>query len=785
MIIDLLKKIKKVDGYLNVKNKVSDWLVAGEDAEKKGLYKVKLGRWYKRDLYQALIALNQLDCCLIPNYGREYIEAGGAEPSILSIIESKGALLSVSGITKFLKRNGINNTLAIYSIGALAVSDNGVNIAKALYSELAKRNVKKSLPYGIWSAIHLDDSDFTAHVLKRLAWCGDSKAVSLALDQVFSVESTIKSDFLDLTLKNVPAKVVEKLIRKNIDQLDYKVLAKTLLNNPLDIIYKGILKKIAAHIWSIKQYPLAGELYGKLLALSPEQVIAERYLLSYERAGLKTDDSLSFISDIKAGLSLLKCGETPDDVWFSTFPAIARKSIDDIVSTGHLSLAIDICHQVNFEHNKLKHWQDLLLIKDNGLAIPNKVIEQKEYNSKVAYLLYNSLPVHSGGYATRSHGIISNVVSKGIVPHVMTRLGYPYDLNEFKHRALVTKEEYDGITYHRLLEGPGLNFVPVQEYLASYVANVKQQLIDSDSSVVHAASNHLNGIAGVIAGRELGLKTIFEVRGMWEVTRLSRQPAWEGSEEFKAYRYLETLAALEADVVITITEALKHELVTRGVSESKIHVVSNGVDTEIFEPQVPNMELKQSLGIPKDNSVIGYVGSIVDYEGLDILVDSIKLLVESGQTKITALIVGDGVALDGLKEQVAHMKLDDYFVFTGRIPHDSVPNYYSIIDICPFPRRGLPVCELVSPLKPFEAMAMGKVVIGSSVQAIAEFIEEGINGFVHEKDSADDLAKKIACSIESEEIRERLELTTRDWVVKNRDWKVLANKVFDIYEGFK
>ncbi|MEY8241119.1 MAG: glycosyltransferase, partial [Cycloclasticus sp.] len=110
---------------------------------------------------------------------------------------------------------------------------------------------------------------------------------------------------------------------------------------------------------------------------------------------------------------------------------------------------------------------------------------------------------------------------------------------------------------------------------------------------------------------------------------------------------------------------------------------------------------------------------------------------------------------------------------------------YSIIDICPFPRRGLPVCELVSPLKPFEAMAMGKVVIGSSVKAIAEFIEEGINGFVHEKDNADDLAKQLARSIESEEIRESLKLTTRDWVVKNRDWKVLANKVFDIYESFK
>lgn len=785
MILSLFRKKKKISGYLAVKDKVAGWISESQDAERKGLLNVKLGVWHERDLYHALISLNQGNASLVSDYGRKYIKACGDDPNILSLIDNKGASLSVSGVLEFLNTNGVNNTRSIYTIDLLSASDNGVNIAKALYSELAKRDVKKSLAYGLWASLNLNDPVFTEHVLKRLSWCEDSTAVSFAFDQVFAVADVLKIEFLSLLLQNLPAERSEKLIRINLAKLDAKALAEVLKANELDDVFKGLLKKTAANIWSDKDYLLSSSLYEKLLVMAPEPVIAERYYLSCERSGSDSDASLPFVSEIKTGLSLLDDGNVPSSDWFKQYPVVARFALDEIVFAGNLSLAIEICSAVGFEHNKLEHWRDLLLIKKQGLAIPDISSIQKPYNNKVAYLLYNSLPVHSGGYATRSHGIISNLMTKGVLPHVMTRLGYPYDLNKFKSRDVVNNEEYDGITYHRLLDGPGLNFVPVSEYLAAYVENVKRQLIDSDASVLHAASNHINGIAGVIAGRELGLKTIFEVRGMWEVTRLSRQPEWEGSDEFKAYRYLETLAALKADVVITITQALKNELISRGVDKDKIHVVSNGVDTEIFTPQAPNLELKKSLGIKEGNSVIGYVGSIVDYEGLDILVDSIGWLVDSGKSDITALIIGDGVVLDSLKEQVSNMGLDDYFVFTGRVPHDDVPSYYSIIDICPFPRRGLPVCELVSPLKPFEAMAMGKVVIGSSVQAIAEFIEEGVNGFVHEKDSATDLAKQISRSIESDEIRESLKLTTREWAVKNRDWKVLANKVFEIYASFK
>ena len=284
-----------------------------------------------------------------------------------------------------------------------------------------------------------------------------------------------------------------------------------------------------------------------------------------------------------------------------------------------------------------------------------------------------------------------------------------------------------------------------------------------------------------LAARELGLKSLFEVRGLWEITRISREPEWNNSTEFEAYQYLENLACQEADSIITITQALKNELISRDIPAEKIHVIPNGVDTQTFAPLPMNTELKMQLNIPVNNIVIGYVGSIVDYEGLDLLVESIKIMVSNNLVTFTVLIIGDGAALPELKQQVSEAQLDEYFIFTGRVPHNRVPDYYSIIDICPFPRRGLPVCELVSPLKPFEAMAMGKVIIGSSVQAIAEFIHEGENGFVHKKDDADDLADKLANTVSNTALRETLKVSSRKWVIEHRDWAILASNVHDIY----
>src|SRR5699024_9209813 len=177
-----------------------------------------------------------------------------------------------------------------------------------------------------------------------------------------------------------------------------------------------------------------------------------------------------------------------------------------------------------------------------------------------------------------------------------------------------------------------------------------------------------------------------------------------------------------ADRVITITNALREELIARGVDEHKITVVPNGAETERFRPRARNEELEERLGL-KGKNVIGYVGSILDYEGIGLLLDS-ALRLKAERNDVVFLFIGDGAELAQFRERVESENLGDTVMFTGRVPHHEVEEYYSIMDICPFPRLPLPVTEIVSPLKPFEAMAMEKAVVVSSVAAIEDFGSE-------------------------------------------------------------
>ncbi len=122
-----------------------------------------------------------------------------------------------------------------------------------------------------------------------------------------------------------------------------------------------------------------------------------------------------------------------------------------------------------------------------------------------------------------------------------------------------------------------------------------------------------------------------------------------------------------------------------------------------------------------------------------------------------------------------------YFIFTGRIPHEDVEEYYSLVDITPFPRKGQPVCEMVSPLKPFEAMAMEKAVISSNVAALAEIVTDGYNGLLFEKDNAEDLALKLERLINDKKLRLKLGKQARKWVLEYRDWKVISKTLSDVY----
>lgn len=401
-------------------------------------------------------------------------------------------------------------------------------------------------------------------------------------------------------------------------------------------------------------------------------------------------------------------------------------------------------------------------------------------SNRIAYCVHSALPHHTHGYSTRTHGLMSALLGADWDLRVYSRLGFPDDIDAMAPAALQSME-IDGVPYvtSRLHPLHGLRLPRVAKILATgeYFASVVR---DFEPAIVQGASNWTTGLASILAARILGLPSIYEVRGLWHVTRASNQPGYEETEEYAESHRLELECCQAADRVITITHALKRYLVDLGIEPGKISVVPNGVNLGTFVPRARDEELLDQTGL-KGRIVFGFVGSLVPYEGVDLIFDAIITLPDAIRAQVGVLIVGDGAALPFLRDRAAQLGLSDVVRFTGRVPFEDVPRYYSIIDVAPFPRRSVPVTELVSPLKPFEAMAMGKTVIASTVEAHREFIEDGVNGRLFGKDDTRDLARVMHELIDDPSSQISLREGAREFIETRRTWSYVTKTLGKVY----
>lgn len=468
-----------------------------------------------------------------------------------------------------------------------------------------------------------------------------------------------------------------------------------------------------------------------------------------------------------------------DHIWI-------KKIADYHLSKGSISKSLEI---LSGKENILLAKKSLSIssfynLFKNGYEYPSssKTNNYRPITNRVQYLLHNRLPYNSGGYATRSHGLLTSIKQWWDISGV-SRLGYPQDRKGLENAIYTQFHDIDNVRYHCLqANNNAFGQIPVKEYIDEYSNELYNLSLMERPSIIHAASNYMNGLAANNVARRLGIKSVYEVRGLWEITRISRDPQWKDTEYYNMMVQLEAQAAKDADAVFTLTDALKKELITRGVSAEKIHLLPNGVDSSRFIPKERNNTLALQLGI-KDKVVIGFLGSVVQYEGVEYIIQAASILKKRGIKDFAVLIVGDGAVLNKMKTITSELDMENYVTFTGRVPHDEIEDYYSVVDICPLPRKGLPVCEMVSPLKPFEAMSMGKVVVSSDVAALAEIINDEVTGLLHKKDDPEDLANKISQLITNHELRNRLGLAAREWVVAERDWKVIAKRVDNVYRS--
>lgn len=402
--------------------------------------------------------------------------------------------------------------------------------------------------------------------------------------------------------------------------------------------------------------------------------------------------------------------------------------------------------------------------------------------SAVLSVLAQSVPVTSGGYATRSHGVLTSLVNRGWRPEAVTRLGFPYDRwKPSETRVVPATDVVDGIAYHRLLDDGVRSYpqYPLQSYVGRFADRLVEHAVRHRAQLLHASSFHVNGLATASAARRLGLPFVYEMRGLEELMKISRDPTFGDTDRYRFLTTLENEICHQADRVFVITEALRGEMVNRGIPAERLVVLPNGVHVEQFAPRERDAELERELKLA-GKTVIGYAGGLVDYEGVDLLLEAVAALRER-RSDFHLLVVGDGHYQSTLHTLAGRLRLGDVVTLTGRVPHAKVGRYLSLFDIAPFPRQPLPVCELISPIKPFESMAMGKAVIVSSVAALTEIVTDQQTGLVFGKGDVADLSRALEQLLDSPDLRRSLGAAARDWVIAERDWSTIVGVVDSTY----
>jgi glycosyltransferase involved in cell wall biosynthesis len=432
------------------------------------------------------------------------------------------------------------------------------------------------------------------------------------------------------------------------------------------------------------------------------------------------------------------------------------------------------------ESAKLKEIESWARARDIAIPPRRATAAFEPVARRAIFAVSSALPHHTSGYTLRTQKVAEALQRTAWDMRLVTRPGYPWDRADAgAARARVGPYKVDTVAYHRLA-GPSAGKTPFPDYVEKAAEAIGRHLAETRPSVVYGASNHVVGLPALIAARRAGLPFAYSVRGLWEFTAAAKAPGWEGTERFALQRDLETLVAVEADHVVVLSEGLRREMIARGVPAERISLAPNCVDAAAFTPQPRDRRLAHSLGLSK-RYVLGFVGTLEHYEGLDDLLEALALLVREG-LDLAVLIVGEGSASGHLREETRRLGLEDRVVQLGRVAPDQVASHYSIVDAAVFPRLPLPVCEIVSPLKPLEAMAMGKPVIASNVGALAEMVADGETGLLFAKGEVRDLADTIRRLAADKALGERLGRRARQWVETERSWDVVAREVVRVCE---
>lgn len=384
---------------------------------------------------------------------------------------------------------------------------------------------------------------------------------------------------------------------------------------------------------------------------------------------------------------------------------------------------------------------------------------------RILHILDHSIPLHSG-YTFRTAALLRG----------QRELGWEtFHLTSSKQGACdASMEVVDGLQFFRTpLPREAINKLPIAGELALMRA-LERRLYEVASEIkpdiLHAHSPILNVLPALRIGRRLGIPVVYEIRAFWEDAAVDHGTTTEGSLRYRSIRALETFALKRVAHAFTICEGLRADMAGRGVPSEKITVIPNAVDIDAFQlAGKPLPELQEKYGLA-GKTVIGFIGSYYAYEGLDLLLEALPEILKV-RSDIKVLLVGGGPQESNLKKQAEALGISENVVFVGRVPHSEVSKYYDLIDILAYPRHPMRLTELVTPLKPLEAMAQGQIFVASDVGGHKELIRHQKTGILFKAGDSAALASAILDLLDKKASWQSMRDAGRHYVESERNWK--------------
>lgn len=396
---------------------------------------------------------------------------------------------------------------------------------------------------------------------------------------------------------------------------------------------------------------------------------------------------------------------------------------------------------------------------------------------RILHVLDHSIPLHSG-YTFRTRAILENQRAMGWETIHVTSA---------KHKGSNGRDEIvDGLHFFRSdapnpwqAKIPILNQVAIVELLYDRISEIVEEV---RPDVIHAHSPALNGLASLKVAKKFNLPLVYECRAFWEDAAVDHGTSRENGLRYRATRALETYIFGKVAAITVICEGIRTDLMQRGIPKSKITVIPNAVDLDRFST-VPKTDenLVAKLGL-MGKTVLGFIGSFYAYEGLLLALDAMPAIVRENPD-VSFLLVGGGPQEAEVRRRITDLGLDSHVVLTGRVPHDQVQIYYQMVDIFVYPRLSMRLTELVTPLKPLEAMAQGRLVVASDVGGHQELIRHGVTGQLFQAGSADALSRSVLDLLGRRSDWADIQKAAREFVEKERSWKTSVARYTDVYQS--